>query len=279
MLQPIQSIPSSFCIEPTITWIGHATFLIQVDGFNVITDPIFGDVMVGPLTLSKRALPIGVLPEHMPAIDAIVISHDHSDHTDTQTLTWLAKRDNPTAYVPAGNKALFESMGFTRIIEHTWWQTHTIEKNGKVLSIACLPARHWSIRFSLGSYRKSLWASWMIHTDKTYIYFAGDTAYGKHFAQIKNVYPHIDIALMPIAPTEEKENKHSHVHLDAPEAVQACIDLGARYFVPMHYGTFFMGKASLEWPLQRLVQSWQDNSAKLRSTTLLQVQCGKQYCL
>ena len=135
LLKPTQTVPAAYSIEPKITWIGHATFLIQMDGFNILTDPIFGSVKVGPFTLTERVIPAGIKFEDLPHIDAIVISHNHSDHTDTTTLKALAKKYQPKIFVPEGNRALVEGMGFKRVIEHNWWEETKFIKNGRSLTI------------------------------------------------------------------------------------------------------------------------------------------------
>jgi len=277
LLKPTQTVPAAYSIEPKITWIGHATFLIQMDGFNILTDPIFGSVKVGPFTLTERVIPAGIKFEDLPHIDAIVISHNHSDHTDTTTLKALAKKYQPKIFVPEGNRALVEGMGFKRVIEHNWWEETKFIKNGRSLTISCLPAYHWSIRFSLGGYRKSLWSSWMISTESSHIYFAGDTAYGKHFKEIAAQFSSIDVALMPIAPTCEGENKHKLYHVNALEAVDAFIDLNAHCFVPMHYGTFWLEAKNFIYPLPRLHAYWQEKEAILSDKKLLIARCGEQY--
>jgi L-ascorbate metabolism protein UlaG (beta-lactamase superfamily) len=280
LLKPTQTVPAAFSIKPKITWIGHATFLIQMDGFNILTDPIFGSVKVGPFTLTERVMPAGIKFEDLPRIDAVVISHDHSDHTDTTTLMALAKKHQPIVFVPEGNKSLFESMGLKHVVENSWWDESMLTKEGRSLTITCLPAYHWSCRFSLGSYRKSLWSSWMIGTQDTHIYFAGDTAYGKHFKEVAAKFPSIDIALMPIAPTcESGENKHKLYHVDALEAVDAFIDLNAKCFVPMHYGTFFLGTDTLIHPINRLHAYWQEKLAEGTDKKLLMARCGEEFLI
>ena len=277
LLNPITTIPDAKSEQLKFTWVGHSMFLIQINNFNILTDPIMQDVMVGPFVLTKRGMPAGIRFEDLPHIDAIVISHDHSDHMDTKTLTALNEKYKPTIFVPTGNGHHVKAMGFAdnRIIERSWWQDYTLQHGKRSVTLTCLPAFHWSARFSLDSYRQALWSGWMISAQDKHIYFAGDTAYGSHFKQIAHKFPSIDIALMPIGPTHEGENKHKHSHVDAPEAVQAFIDLKARYFVPMHYGTFFVGKDTLEHPVRRLYESWQQ--AQLNESSLLFARCGQTY--
>lgn len=280
LLKPEQlSSVSRYSMEPRIVWIGHATFLIQINGFNILTDPLFGDVKAGPLTLSKRAMAPGIAIENLPPIDAIVISHNHSDHTDTYSLQTICKRDNPDVYVPEGNRAMFISMGISKVHECTWWQSNTQACDNRTMTLTFLPAYHWSIRFSLGSYRASLWGSWMVSAQGRNIYFAGDTAYGPHFNEIGQQFATIDVALLPIGPSKEDKHHHNHAHVNAHEAVQAFINLRAKRFVPMHYGTVFVTKNNemLELPLKQLHESWKEK--RLPEEQLLLATCGKLYTI
>jgi len=279
MPEPMQSIPPTQSVEPLITWIGHASFLIQVNGFNILTDPIFGDVKAGPFTITKRAMQPGIKLEDLPRIDAIVISHNHSDHTDTRSLQEIQKKYDPVVYVPEGDRQLFESFGFTRVVENTWWDSNDLSKDNQTMKFTFLPAYHWSIRFSLGSYRKSLWGSWMMTCNDINIYFAGDSAYGEHFKEIAQDFPSIDVAVMPIGPTDEKTNrhKHAHCHVDAKEAIDAFIDLDADCFIPMHYGTFFISKETKQLPISQLHEYWEQRGESLEHKRLIFARCGQQY--
>ena len=224
-------------------------------------------------------MPPGINLEDLPNIDAIVISHNHSDHMDTPSLKALAKKFDPVILVPEGNMQFVKGMGFSKIIEKSWWQDYQFTKGNQTIKIACLPAYHWSIRFSLESYRKALWSSWMISANDFNIYFAGDTAYGPHFKEIAQEFPKIDIALMPIGPTCKGQNTHAHCHVDAQESIEGFIDLNAHYFVPMHYGTVFVhsNNEMLKYPIERLTEFWESKALQLREKKLLFAQCGKEY--
>lgn len=135
-----QDAPINESNECTIQWIGHASFLIQVNGFNIITDPIFYHLNK---ILYRRKMPVGISPEKLPDIDFILISHNHREHLDEPSITML-KKHNATLLVPIGTKNWFESRGFDKVIEHEWWQTCTFIRNGNQVTFTFVPAAHWS---------------------------------------------------------------------------------------------------------------------------------------
>ncbi len=144
--------------EPVITWIGHASFLIQVAGINIITDPIFGDASV----FFPRILPPGIALEHLPRIDYVILSHNHRDHCDLTSLYALKKAyPHMALLVPKGDKQWLENKGLGPAVEHAWWQTYTHETHEGPVTFTFLPAHHWSAH-GIFDRNKSLWGSWMI---------------------------------------------------------------------------------------------------------------------
>lgn len=239
----------------SMTWIGHATFLINLDGFTILTDPIFGS----PSRLFPRLLPPGIELEGLPHINTILISHNHRDHMDAHSLNNLKQRFTPVVLVPRGDKRWFEKRRFKHVYEYAWWQQHTfIHPKGNPITISFLPAHHWSQR-GIFDRNKSLWGSWMIEYNGTTIYFAGDSAHAPHFSSIGNEFKNIDYALMPIGPCEPRHHMR-HVHLSAEEAVFAFEELGARNFVPMHWGTFGFGVDTFLRPIELLQRAWGSRS-------------------
>lgn len=231
-----------------VWWLGHATFLIQIDGVNLLTDPIFGNASF----LFKRQLPVGIGIDRLTSIDAILISHNHRDHLDTVSLGMLAKRwPKAKILVPWGDEALVRSCGANDIHKHTWWDTTSVGK----LACSFVPAYHWSGR-GLFDHNRALWGGWIINGKQHTIFFAGDTAYWHHFAYIKKRLGPIDAAILPIGPRHPYEVMRQ-VHLDAHSAIQAFTDLQAKHFIPMHWGTFCFGIDTPEEPIKLLTQNWQ----------------------
>ena len=219
---------------PTVTWIGHATLLVQMEQLTFLTDPIW----------SKRPSPIGWLGpnrfvkpglsiENLPEIDFVLISHNHYDHLDLPTLRRLAKRNLETIFfVPLGNAALLRTNGIEQVQELDWGETVSVAG----ATIHCLPSQHWSKR-SLGDTNKTLWSSWAVTGAQRRFYFAGDTGYFQGFAEAGEKLGPFDLAAIPIGAYEPTAMMRAS-HLNPEEALQAAIDLRARRALAIHFGTF-----------------------------------------
>lgn len=237
--------------ELCVTWIGHATVLIQVAGLNILTDPIFGASSI----LYPRIIKPGIAFDDLPPIDLVLISHNHYDHMEAKSIRKLYKK-NPhiTFLVPQGNKNWFERRSINTCIEFVWWDGH---KKGDDVVCTFLPAVHWTQR-GLFDRNRSLWGSWMIETPEINIYFGGDTAFGPHFTAISRVFKKIDLAILPIGPCEPRAAM-KHAHMDACDAIQACNILHANSFFPIHWGTFRFGDELPQLPIDRLQRHWKQH--------------------
>jgi len=253
------------------TWIGHSTFLLESPHANILTDPVFGDLTL----FFKRLQKPGLQLHELPKIDLVLISHNHRDHMDKAALQTIAQLyPECMFYVPMGDKAWLNHWGIKNAHEFTWWQSATLGAASTALSkveVTFLPAIHWSQR-SLFDYNRSLWGSWMVRLGDTVIYFAGDTAYGEHFTAIQKEFSVIDAALMPIGPCEPRVWMRES-HISAEDAGKAFLELGARNFVPMHWGTFGFGVDSPQLPLQRL-QAWWASEVGVTDATLHALKIG-----
>ena len=256
--------------NPVITWLGHATMLIQMNGVNILTDPIFDS----PVFLYRRILPFGIPPHQLPPIHVVLISHNHRDHTDAKTIRYLHQHHNPLFLVPQGDKVWFEKRGCTHVQEFMWWDAYT---QGNLV-FTFVPAWHWSRR-GLFDNNRSLWGGWVVQSSDHTIYFAGDTAYKKHyFTAIKEYFPTIDVALMPIAPGEPDALMRKS-HVNAKESIEAFIDCGARIFIPMHWGAFYFGHDSFEQPIHDVRKWWRHYLGSSKDHTLRLVKLAEQFAL
>lgn len=257
----------------SIAWIGHATFMIELDGLVILTDPVFGSL--SPFFTRTHAP--GIAIDTLKQVDVILLSHNHRDHMDTASLRSL-KHFSPRILVPWGVKKWFDKRGFSHVSEYEWWQHEQyVLPNGNPLKFSFLPAHHWSQR-GLFDKNKTLWGSWMIEYKGLTVYFAGDTAYAPHFKIISDNWNDIDVALMPIAPCEPRQwLKQSH--LDAHEAVTAFCDLKAQHFIPMHWGTFRFGVDSFSAPIERLYTAWQHHFPGVSDKQLSVPQPGHKVAL
>lgn len=240
-----------------VTFINHATTLIQTAGLNILTDPVWADYVgvfdrIGP----KRVRPAGVKEKDLPQIDVILLSHNHYDHLDITTMKRLADRFKPTIFVPLGIKAYLQQEGITTtIIELDWWQAHTYSREGTNVEITCVPAQHFSGR-GVSDRNKTLWCGYVVKNAQTAdeIYFAGDSGYGSHFKKIGAAFPNIKLALIPIGAFRPRWFM-SPVHIAPDEAVKVHLDVQARQSIGIHFGTFPLADDGEQEPIQELQKS------------------------
>jgi N-acyl-phosphatidylethanolamine-hydrolysing phospholipase D len=233
--------------KPTVTWIGHATLLVQMDHVTFLTDPTWSD-RASPVAFAgpRRFVPPGLAIEHLPPIDFVVVSHNHYDHLDLASLTALADRDAATRFfVPLGNGALLRDNGVTNVAELDWGESR--EHRG--VQVFCLPAQHWSKR-GLGDDNEALWSSWAVVGPERRFFFAGDTGYFDGFARIAEVFGSFDLAAVPIGAYEPVAMMQAS-HMNPEQAVRAALDVRARRTLAMHYGTFDLSDEPLDDPPRR----------------------------
>ena len=245
----LASGPSS---NATVTWVGHSTVLIQHQGVNVLTDPMFSDraspfSFAGPRRFTEPALAISELPE----VHAVVISHDHYDHLDTRSIKALGNK--PLYFVPLGLKSWFIAKGIAsnRVIEMDWWNERQIELDGTPLTITATPSQHFSGR-GLTNRDETLWAAWSIAWNDFQVWFAGDTGYNKvQFKEIGKKLGEVDLAIIPIG-AYEPAAMMATVHVDPGEAIQIHQDIGAKASMAIHWGTFVLSAEGVMTPLNEL---------------------------
>ncbi|MEN1966652.1 MBL fold metallo-hydrolase [Lentibacillus sp. N15] len=239
----------------TITWIGHSTFLIQMNGRNILFDPVWAKRM----GFQKRLSPPGIPIDELPAIDLVLISHSHYDHLHDASIKKL--KGNPMFVVPIGLAKWFHRKGIHKTIECAWWEEHTVTG----LKLAFVPAQHWTKR-TLTDTNCSHWGGWVLQDSEQTIYFAGDSGYFNGFEAIGKTYD-IDYCLMPIG-AYEPEWFMSSQHVTPEDAVKAFIDTNAKTMIPMHYGTFMLADDTPKEALDRLLAEWEkrkldDNNLKV----------------
>lgn len=229
--------------EPTVTWVGHATLLIQLDGVNVLTDPQWS-ARASPVSFAgpRRVMPPGLRIEDLPPIHVVVISHDHYDHLDVDTVKRLAAAHRPLILVPLGLKAWFADLGIGDVEELDWWDERSVQG----LTFTCVPAQHFSGRTPWDRNRR-LWSGWVVAGRERRFYFAGDSAYFDGFKEIGARLGPFDLAAIPIGaylpPVIMKGS-----HTSPEEALAAFADVRARHFVPIHWGTFDLADEPLDEP-------------------------------
>ena len=254
--------------QTSATWIGHATVLMQVNGVNLITDPVFSD-RVSPVSFAgpARKVPLPMAITDLPHIDVVLISHNHYDHLDKESVRQLNRQPGgpPLFLVPLGIKTWMTDAGIDNVRELDWWQHTTVPG----LALHFVPAQHWSSRTITDRFQ-TLWGGWMVRTTPSVapgvteaeqkipfsFFFAGDTGYSKDFADIQRRFDSVDLALLPIgayAPRWFMRNQH----IDPAEAVRIHQDLHARQSIAIHWGTFELTDEPLDEPPKALANARQ----------------------
>jgi L-ascorbate metabolism protein UlaG (beta-lactamase superfamily) len=232
-----------------VTFINHASFLIRLSGVVILTDPIFSErcspvAWAGP----RRVRPPGIAFADLPRPDIVLLSHNHYDHMDLPSLRAIQRHHGPRFVTTLGNAAALRRAGIVSS-ELDWWQDVNIEG----LRIIATPARHFSARTPFDRNR-TLWAGFMIRTDNGQILFAGDSAAGTHWKQIRGRLGAPEIALLPVGAYEPRWFM-AGAHMNPAEAVQAHQDLGAHRSIGMHFGTFQLTDEAIDAPLLALAEA------------------------
>jgi len=235
--EPVLTVPDKGCVR--VTWIGHASFLLQFADHSVIVDPNWAKWHGFVKRLREPGLPIKAIPE----LDLVLVSHAHFDHLHKPSLKILQSRGG--IVVPQGSASLVRRLGFPAIHEMKVWEA--IEYNN--LNVVHTPSHHWGARYLHDIHRD--YGGYLVESGGKSVFHCGDSAWFDGFAEIGRRHGNIDVALMPIGAYDAPSGRD--VHLNPEEAVRAFAELGAKVMIPMHYGTFPLGNEPLGEPVERLL--------------------------
>ena len=233
-----------------VTFVGHSTFLLRTATTVVVTDPVF-TTHAGPFGRfgPKRVRVPGVALEAMPPAGIVLVSHNHYDHLQPTSLHAFQQRGKPVFVAPLGLGAYLSGLGLAHVIELDWWDAASIG----AARVTCVPAQHFSARTPFDRNR-TLWCGFVIDTGGSRIYFAGDSGYSPHFAEIGAHLPNIDVALIPIGAYEPRWFMQP-MHMNPVEAVRAHLDVRPRVSIGMHFGTFRLTDEGIDDPIRALEES------------------------
>lgn len=237
-----------------ITWIGHSTLLIEIDGVRILTDPVWSKrasftELAGP----KRFFDAPIKLTDLPPLNAVIISHDHFDHLDPQAVKQLT---NIPFYCPLGVGKYLTSWGVTKVTEMDWTDSAIISTN---CELTALPARHFSGR-SLFNRNETLWCSYMIKTNAHTIYHGADSGYYGGFKEIGEVYGPFDLTTLEIGAYNEN---WADIHMGPANAIKAHLDLKGKLMMPIHWGTFNLALHAWKEPVEDLLKYATENNVKL----------------
>ena len=247
---PVQVNDGSGLVTPAelqLTWVGHATYLVQLGGRNALIDPVFAPSLSGVV---PRNVAPGVALTDLPEIHVVFITHNHRDHMDAWSLKRLGP--SPVYVVPMGLAKWFRGAGLTRVVEMQWWEQREVEG----IDVTFVPSQHWSRR-GIADENETLWGGYVLERGGARVYHSGDTAGFDGFAEIGQRVGAIDAAMLPIGAYAPRWFMKSQ-HIDPYEAVRAFVDLGAERFVAMHWGTFQLTDEALDEPPLLLQQAWEE---------------------
>jgi L-ascorbate metabolism protein UlaG (beta-lactamase superfamily) len=230
-----------------VTFIGHSSFLLQIGGRNLLIDPVFATRLV----ILRRARHAGVRASDLPPIDAVLVTHAHMDHMNLPTLRRVARTTRrlsgraPVIVVPWGCEDLVSTLGFSHVISMQWWEQRELLG----LRLTMTPCKHWGARMFSDTHRG--YGGYNIEAGPHSVYHSGDTAYFPGFKEIgERLHP--DVALLPIG--AYYPDTYRGVHTSPEEALHGFLDLGASLMIPMHFGTFPLGREPMEEPPVRLME-------------------------
>ncbi|MCH9630367.1 MAG: hypothetical protein S4CHLAM37_03630 [Chlamydiia bacterium] len=252
-----------------VTWLGHASMLLQLAGFNLLFDPAFDSVGI----LFKRHTKPGIALEELPLLDFVGVTHNHDDHCQERAVASLSDMQ-PLAMVPKHFDTFFKEKGYTKVHDTSWWEKMTLSKDGKEVSITSIPAQHGSMR-GVTDMNASHWQGFVVQDGSSTVYIAGDTALQEGlFEQVKDVFGSIDLAVLPIAPERELS-----VHLDCEQSLLAFEKLGAKLMLPYHFGAYRQAKEVLEDPYTRLDDLLAQDEYRHLSESVILPKIGERFNL
>lgn len=240
----------------TVRWLGHSTVLIEVSGRRVLIDPVLNQYASPLPGFTKRFSNAPARRENLPAIDAVVISHDHYDHLEKETVVFLSKQ-GAAFFVPAGVGQYLRNWDVPpgQITELSWWE----ESRFGSLTFICVPARHFSGR-GLFDRNETLWAGWIVRSATKSLYYSGDTGYANHFAAIGERYGPFNLTMIKIGAYNDA---WPYIHVNPEQAVKAHTELRGKVLLPVHWGTFILALHPWDEPVKRLVKAAKENEVRI----------------
>jgi L-ascorbate metabolism protein UlaG (beta-lactamase superfamily) len=239
--------------QVALTFVNHITFLMQFNGLNVLTDPVYSQRVspfrsLGP----KRVRAPGLAFEDLPPIHLVLVTHNHYDHLDVETLLRLQQEHSPRFVTSLGNRAFLAEFGIREVDDLDWWQSVEVPgasrelRSSDAAKVTLTPAQHWSSRRPRNRNR-TLWGGFVVNASGRQIYFAGDTGYGGHFRDVRERFGCVDVALLPIGAYEPRWFMQDQ-HMNPEDAVRAHLDLNAKVSVGTHFGCFQLTDEGIDDP-------------------------------